>query len=249
MVQHFVKQMQSEFEMSLVGELTYFLGLQIKQIEDTIFISQSKYARNIIKKYGMDNATHKRTPAPTHLKLTKDEKGISVDQSLYRSMVGSLLYLTASRPGITYAVGVCARYQADPKVNHLTQVKRILNKKQNCVALSTAEAEYIAAGSSCSQLVWMKQMLKEYDVEQDALTLYCDNMSAINILKNPVQHSKTKHIDIRHHYIRDLVENKIVILEHVGTKEQIADIFTKALDAVQFEKLRGKLGICLYEEL
>ncbi|KAK2442880.1 putative mitochondrial protein [Trifolium repens] len=122
------------------------------------------------------------------------------------------------------------------------------SKKQNCVALSTAEAEYVAAGSSCSQLVWMKQMLKEYDVEQDALTLYCDNMSAINISKNPVQHSKTKHIDIRHHYIRDLVENKIVILEHVGTKEQIADIFTKALDAVQFEKLRGKLGICLHEE-
>ncbi|KAK2383145.1 putative mitochondrial protein [Trifolium repens] len=204
MVQHFVKQMQSEFEMSLVGELTYFLGLQIKQMEDTIFISQSKYARNIVKKFGMDNATHKRTPAPTHLKLTKDEKGISVDQSLYRSMIGSLLYLTASRPDITYAVGVCARYQADPKVSHLTQVKRILkyvngtseygimyshcknstlygycdadwagsaddrkstsggcfflgtnliswfSKKQNCVALSTAEAEYIAARSSCS---------------------------------------------------------------------------------------------------
>ncbi|WJX69187.1 hypothetical protein P8452_53469 [Trifolium repens] len=110
MVQHFVQQMQSEFEMSLVGELTYFLGLQIKQMEDTIFISQSKYARNIVKKFGMENATHKRTPAPTHLKLTKDEKGISVDQSLYRSMIGSLLYLTASRPDITYAVGVCARY-------------------------------------------------------------------------------------------------------------------------------------------
>ncbi|KAK2444335.1 putative mitochondrial protein [Trifolium repens] len=302
MVQHFVKQMQSEFEMSLVGELTYFLGLQIKQMEDTMFISQSKYAKNIVKKFGMDNATHKRTPAPTHLKLTKDEKGISVDQSLYRSMIGSLLYLTASRPDITYVVGVCARYQADPKVSHLTQVKRILkyvngtseygimyshcenstlygycdadwagsaddrkstyggcfflgtnliswfSKKQNCVALSTAEAEYIAAGSSCSQLVWMKQMLKEYDVEQNALTLYCDNMSAINISKNPVQHSKTKHIDIRHHYIRDLVENKIVVLEHVGTKEQVADIFTKALDAVQFEKLRSKLGICLHEE-
>ncbi|WJX23068.1 hypothetical protein P8452_12315 [Trifolium repens] len=126
MIQHFVKQMQSEFEMSLVGELTYFLGLQIKQMDDTIFISQSKYARNIVKKFGMESATSKRTPAPTHLKLTKDEKGISVDQSLYRSMIGSLLYLTASRPDITYAVGVCARYQANPKVSHLTQVKRIL---------------------------------------------------------------------------------------------------------------------------
>src|SRR4030066_1891003 len=94
MVELFVKQMQSEFEMSLVGELTYFLGLQIKQMEDTIFISQSKYAKNIIRKFGMENAGHKRTLAATHLKLTKDEKGVAVDQSLYRSMIGSFLYLT-----------------------------------------------------------------------------------------------------------------------------------------------------------
>jgi hypothetical protein len=218
-------------------------------------------------------------------------------------MIGSLLYLTASRPDITFAVGVCARYQANPKMSHLTQVKRILkyvngtsdygilyahdenskligycdadwagsvddrkstsggcfflgnnliswfSKKQNSVALSTAEAEYIAAGSSCSQLVWMKQMLKEYNVEQDALTLYCDNLSAKNISKNPIQHSRTKHIDIRHHFIRDLVEENIVTLEHVTTEEQIPYIFTKALDAKQFEKLRGRLGIFLHEEL
>jgi len=301
MVQHFIQQMQSEFEMSLVGELTYFLGLQVKQMEDTIFISQSKYAKNIVKKFGMDNGGHKRTPAATHLKLTKDESAIYVDQSMYRSMIGSLLYLTTSRLDITFVVGVCARYQAEPKLGHLTQVKRILkyinstsdygtlyshnensklmgyydaiwagsadnkkstsrgcsflannliswfSKKQNCVSLSTVEAEYIAAGSSCSQLVWMKQMLKEYNVEQDILTLYCDNLSVINISKNPIQHSRTKHIDIRHHFIRDLVE-EVVTLEYVNTKEQLTDIFSKALDAKQFENLRGKLGICLHEE-
>nr|ABN08974.1 gag-pol polyprotein, putative [Medicago truncatula] len=278
MVQHFVQQMQSEFEMSLVGELTYFLGLQIRQMEDTIFISQSKYAKNIVRKFGLDNASHKRTPTATHLKLSKDENGVAVDQSLYRSMIGSLLYLTASRPDITFAVGVCARYQAEPKMSHLAQVKRILkyvngttdygvlyshsnnsqligycdadwagsaddrkstsggcfflgnnlvswfSKKQNSVSLSTAEAEYIAAESSCSQLVWMKQMLEEYD------------------------HSRTKHIDIRHHFIRDLVEDKVVTLEHVATEEQLADIFTKALDVKQFENLRSKLGVCLHKE-
>jgi len=79
--------------------------------------------------------------------------------------------------------------------------------------------------------------------------LYCDNLSAINISKNPIQHSRTKHIDIRHHFIKDLLEENIVTLEHVATEEQLADIFTKALDAKQFEKLRGKLGICLHEEL
>jgi hypothetical protein len=295
--------MQSEFEMSLVGELTYFLGLQVKQMEDSIFLSQSKYAKNIVKKFGMENASHKRTPAPTHVKISKDENGVSVDQSLYRSMIGSLLYLTASRPDIAFAVGVCARYQAEPKVSHINQVKRILkyvngtsdygmlythgsgsmltgycdadwagsvddrkstsggcfflgnnliswfSKKQNCVSLSTAEAEYIAAGSSCSQLVWMKQMLTEYNVTQDVMTLYCDNLSAINISKNPIQHSRTKHIDIRHHFIRELVEEKIIALEHVTTEKQLADIFTKALDANQFECLRGKLGICIHENL
>ena len=90
-------------------------------------------------------------------------------------------------------------------------------------------------------------MLREYNVEQDAMALYCDNLSAINISKNPIQHSRTKHIDIRHHFIRDLVEENVVVLKHVATEEQLADIFTKALDANQFEKLRGKLGICLYE--
>jgi len=167
-----------------------------------------------------------------------DESGISVDQSMYKSMIGSLLYLTTSRRDITFAVGVCARFQAEPEMSHLTQVKRILkyinstsdygilysssenskligycdadwagsaddrkstsrgcfflgnklifwfSKKHNCVSLSTVEVEYIAAGSSCSQLVWMKQMLKEYNVEQDFLTLYYDNLSAINISKN-----------------------------------------------------------------
>lgn len=118
--------MQFEFEMSLVGELTYFLGLQVKQMDDNIVISQRKYAKNIVKKFGMDNASHKRTPASTHLKLTKDEKGKNMDQGLYRSMVGSLLYLTANRPDITFVVGVCARYQSEPKMSHITQFKRIL---------------------------------------------------------------------------------------------------------------------------
>jgi len=131
MVQHFVQQMQSEFEMSLIGGLTYFLGLQVKQMEDTIFISHNKYVKNIMKKFGLDNGDHKRTPAATHLKLTKDESGISVDQSMYRSMVATLLYLTASRPDITFVVGVCARYQAEPKMSHLTQVKRILKYINN----------------------------------------------------------------------------------------------------------------------
>ncbi|MCH95641.1 peroxidase 4-like [Trifolium medium] len=91
----------------------------------------------------------------------------------------------------------------------------------------------------------MKQILKEYNVEQDVMTLFCDNLSAINISKNHVQHSRTMHIDIRHHFIRELVEDKIVNLEHIATEKELADIFTKALNAAQFEKLRSALGVCI----
>jgi hypothetical protein len=94
----------------------------------------------------------------------------------------------------------------------------------------------------------MKQMLSEYNVEQDMLTSYYDNLSAINISKNPIQHSRTKHIDIRHHYISGLVEDDVVTPEHVATENKLADIFTKALDASKFDTLRGKLGICLFED-
>ncbi|XP_058761388.1 secreted RxLR effector protein 161-like [Vicia villosa] len=218
-------------------------------------------------------------------------------------MIGSLLYLTASRPDIVFAVGICARYQDEPKFSHINQVKRILkyvsgtsdygmlythgsgsaltgyndahwagstddrkstsrgcffignnliswfSEKQNCVSLSTAEAEYIAAGSSYSQLAWMKQMLTEYNVKQDVMTLFCDNLSSINISKNPIQHSRTRHIDIRHHFIREQVEDKVITLEHVVTERQLDDIFIKALDANKFKNLRGELGLCIHEDL
>ena len=118
-----------------------------------------------------------------------------------------------------------------------------LSKKQNSISLSTTEAEYIAIGSYCTQLLWMKQMLIDYGVIQDSMTIFCDNTSAINISKNLVQHSRTKHIDIRHHFIRDLVENKIVTLKHVSTENQLADLFTKPLDRVRFEFLRKSVRI------
>ncbi|CAM8979840.1 unnamed protein product [Rhodiola kirilowii] len=106
--------------------MCYFLGLQVKQKAAGIFISQSKYARNLIKKFDIEKATHKRTPAATHVKITKDEVDTTVDQTLYKSITGSLLYQTASRPDIAHAVGVCARYQAHPKESHLMNVKRII---------------------------------------------------------------------------------------------------------------------------
>jgi hypothetical protein len=210
-------------------------------------------------------------------------------------MIGSLLYLCASRPDIMLSVCMCARFQANPKACHLVAVKRILrylvhtqnlglwypkgsffdllgysdsdyagckvdrksttgtcqflgrslvsssSKKQNCVALSTAEAEYIAAGACCAQLLWMKQTLRDFGCEFNKIPLLCDNESAIKLEKNPVQHSRTKHIDIRHHFLRDHEAKEDIELFHVSTENQLADIFTKPLDETRFCFLRSEL--------
>jgi hypothetical protein len=122
----FSEDMKEEFEMSLIGELTYFLGFQVQQTSKGIYVSQLKYAQALVKRFGMDGKSHARTPMSTSVKLHSDMAGKSVDQTMYRSMIGSLLYLTASRPDLAFSVGVCARFQANPKESHLTAVKRIL---------------------------------------------------------------------------------------------------------------------------
>ena len=117
--------MQGEFEMSMMGELTFFLGLKIKQMEEGTFISQSKYYKEVLKKFEMDNVKAASTPMATSCYLDKDELGIEVNQTIFRGMIGSLLYLTASRPDIMQFLCVCARYQASPKESHLIAIKKI----------------------------------------------------------------------------------------------------------------------------
>ncbi|GJS07472.1 uncharacterized mitochondrial protein-like protein [Tanacetum coccineum] len=121
----FEKMMHKKFQMSSMGELTFFLGLQVKQKEDGIFISQDKYVTKILKKFGFTDVKTASTPMETQKPLLKDEDGEEVDVHLYRSMIGSLMYLTSSRPDIMFAVCACARYQVNPKVSHLHAVKRI----------------------------------------------------------------------------------------------------------------------------
>jgi hypothetical protein len=278
--------------------LNYFLGLQVKQTFEGIFISQSKYAKDLVKLFGLDGKSHARTPMSTSVKISSDLVGKPVDPTLYRSMLGSLLYLTANRSVIAFSMGVCAHYQANPTESHLTAVKRIIryvndtllygiwysretnlvvarysdanwaensddrkstlggcfymgnnlvawmSRKQASISLSTAEAEYIAAGRCCTQLLWMKKMLCDYGFTQDTMIINCDNTSAINISKNLVQHSRTKHIDIKHHFLRDLVESEVVSLSFIPTNNQLADILTKPLDGSRFESLRKAIGVC-----
>jgi hypothetical protein len=126
MCKEFELLMQNEFEMSMMGELTFFLGLQVKQSSEGIFINQAKYIQDLLKKYKLTEVSPMRTPMATGLKLHKDLSGVSVECKLYRGMIGSLLYLTASRPDIMFATCICARYQSDPKESHMSAVKRIL---------------------------------------------------------------------------------------------------------------------------
>jgi hypothetical protein len=293
----FGDMMSTEFEMSMINELSFFLGLQVKQIKDGTFIFQSKYVNDLLKRFGMDNSKPIKTPTAINAHVDLDEGGKSVDLKLYRSMIGSLLYLTASEPDIMFGVCMCARFQASPKEYHMMAVKRILrylrqipnlglwypkgaqfiligysdsdyanckidrkstsdtcqllgrslvlwsSKKQNSIALSTAEAEYISAGSYCVQLLWMKQTLLDCGVKFDYIPLLCDNESAIKITTNPVQHKRTKHIDIRHHFLRDHVSKGDIVMEGLRTDDQLADIFTKPLDETYFCKLRSELDV------
>ncbi|GJS91724.1 putative ribonuclease H-like domain-containing protein [Tanacetum coccineum] len=211
----FANLMKNNFEMSMMGELKFFLGLQVHQSPRGIFISQSQYAIELLKKHGLDECVSMSTPMATE-RLDADLQGTPTDQTTYRRMIGGLMYLTASRPDIAFATFVCARYQARPTVKHLKEVKRIFrylrqsynmglwypkdsgfeliaysdadhagckddckstsgglqflggklvswsSKKQDCTAMSTAEAEYVSLSACCAQVIWMRTQLLDY---------------------------------------------------------------------------------------
>nr|AAX96493.1 retrotransposon protein, putative, unclassified [Oryza sativa Japonica Group]ABA91692.1 retrotransposon protein, putative, unclassified, expressed [Oryza sativa Japonica Group] len=217
LVVEFAETMRREFEMSMMSELSYFLGLQIKQTSQGTFVHQTKYTKDLLRRFKMENCKPISTPIGSTAVLDPDEDGEAVDQKEYRSMIGSLLYLTASRPDIQFVVCLCARFQASPRASHRQAVKRIM-RKQSSVAQSTAESEYVVAASCCSQILWLLSTLKDYGLTFEKVPLFCDNTSAINFAKNPVQHSHTKHIDIRFHFLRDHVEKGDVELQFLDTK-------------------------------
>ncbi|GKB62105.1 retrovirus-related pol polyprotein from transposon TNT 1-94 [Tanacetum coccineum] len=266
----FSKETSSKFQMSMMGHMSFFLGLQVSQSPGGIFINQSKYALEILTKYGMDTSDPVDTPMVDRSKLDEDPLGIPVDQTRFRGMVGSLMYLTASRPDLVFATCMCARYQDKPTKKHLEAIKRVFrylrgtinwglwylkdtamaltayadaDHKQKSTAISTTEAEYIAMSRCCAQILWMRSQLTDYGFAFNNIPLYCDNKSGIALCCNNVQHSRSKHIDIRHHFIREQVENGVVELYFVTTDYQLADIFTKALPRERFKFLLPRLGM------
>ncbi|GJT88354.1 putative reverse transcriptase, RNA-dependent DNA polymerase [Tanacetum coccineum] len=279
------------YKMISMGELTFFLGLQVTQKDDGIFISQDKYVDEILKKFGFSTVKTASTPIETSKPLLKDAKAEDVDVYLYRSMIGSLMYLTASRPDIMFVVCACARFQVTPKVSHLNAVKRIFRylkgqpklglwypkdspfdleaytdsdyagasldrksttggcqflgrrliswqcKKQTIVANSTTEAEDVVASSCCGQVLWIQNQMLDYGYNFMNTKIFIDNESTISIVKNPVFHSKTKPIEIRHHFIRDSYEKRLIQVIKIHTDHNVADLLTKAFDVSRFQYL------------
>nr|GEY50109.1 retrotransposon protein, putative, unclassified [Tanacetum cinerariifolium] len=191
-------------------------GLQIHQSLRGIFINQATYALDILHKHGLEKGQSIGTPIATKPKLDVDLSGNPVDQTDYHSKIGSLMYLTSSKLDIV---------QAD------------------CTAMSSAEAEYVALSASYAQVMWMRTQLQDYGLNYNKIPLYCDSQSAIAISCNPVQHSRTKHIHTRYHFIKEQVEKGIIELYFVITEDQLADMFTKVLPKDRFKYLVRRIGM------
>nr|GEV97555.1 hypothetical protein [Tanacetum cinerariifolium] len=260
--------------MSMMGKISFFLGLQIYQSPRGIFINQSKYAFESLKKYDFESCDPVDTPMMEKSKLGDDKEGKVVDPSHYHGMISTLLYLIASRPDIQFAICMYARYQARPTEKHDSYVtltafadanhagcqdthrstsgsmqflgERLISwssKRQKSDAISSIEAEYIALSGCCAQILWMQSQLSDYDLGFNKIPMYCDNKSAIALCCNNLQHSRSNHIDIRYHFIKEQVENGVIKLYLVNTEYQLADLFTKDLGRDRIEFLINKMGM------
>ncbi|WKA00249.1 hypothetical protein VitviT2T_018628 [Vitis vinifera] len=268
----FKMEMQDVFEMSDLGIMNYFLGMEIYQCSWGIFISQRKYAMDILKKFKLESCKEVATPLAQNEKISKNDGEKLEEPSAYRSLVGSLLYLTITRPDLMFPASLLSRFLSSPRNVHMGVAKRVLNdwagsvddmkstsgyvftigsgvicwnlRKQAVVAQSTTEAEYISLAAAANQAIWLRKLLADLVQEQSSPTeLYCDNKSAISITQIPVQHGRTKHINVKFHSIREAENNSLVKLHYYSTDEQLADIMTKGLPKSRLEFLRLKLGM------
>ncbi|KAJ0532731.1 putative RNA-directed DNA polymerase [Helianthus annuus] len=292
----FKRRMKSIFDMSDLGKLTYYLGIEVEQTKDGIILKQEGYAGKILKMAGMSTCNATNCPMQHKLKLTKDESGKEVDPTKYRRIIGCLRYLLHTRPDLSYSIGVVSRYMQLPKESHFAAVKQILryirgtishglrykrggngklkgysdssfgiedgrgttgmafyfsdnlvtwsSQKQNTVALSSCEAEFMAATAAACQGLWLRNLVSDLvGTEAQKVKLFVDNESAIALMKNPVFHGRSKHIDTKYHFIRECVEREQIEVEHISGDLQKADILTKALPRVKFEEMKQLMGV------
>ncbi|KAL4362176.1 hypothetical protein GQ457_04G021850 [Hibiscus cannabinus] len=297
-VSEFKLSMQKEFEMYDLGLMSYFLGMEINQSKAGIFMSQNKYALDVLKKFKLESCKGVDSPLSSNLKLSKNDGEKLYDPSIFRSIVGSLLYMTATRPDLMFPATLLSRFLSSPTDVHLGVAKRLLryvkstlgeglnylkmdnvvltgysdsdwagslddmkstseyvfnlgsgaicwsSKKQQVVAQSSAEAEYIVAAAAANQAIWLRNLLYDLGFKQESATvLLYDNKSAIAIAENPVQHGRTKHINVKFHAIREAEKNSLIKMEFCSSEMQVADLMTKALSRNRMLFLKHELGI------
>ncbi|XP_071727267.1 uncharacterized mitochondrial protein AtMg00810-like [Rutidosis leptorrhynchoides] len=284
-----------EFAMKDLGNVSYFLGINVSRNSEGLFLNQTKYASEIIERVDLVNCNPVKTPVDTNGKLSSSKGKPYSNPTLYRSLAGALQYLTFTRPNISYAVQRVCLHMHDPRECHMDALKRIIRYIQGtlsfgmqltkssfqslvsytdadwggcpdtrqstsgyCVFLgdnliswsskrrSSAVAEYRGVANVVSESCWIRNLLLELHVSLSKATLvFCDNVSAIFLSGNPIQHQRTKHIEMDIHIVREKVARGHIRILHVPTRFQIVDIFTKGLPRVVFEDFRNSLSIRL----
>ncbi|KAI9170383.1 hypothetical protein LWI28_027097 [Acer negundo] len=275
LIAEFKDFMIGEFEMTDIGLMNYFLGLEVKQSNTRIFISQEKYVNDLFEKFQMKDCNPVKFPMNTNQKFSLNDGEERIDGHLYRSLIGSMLYLKNCRPDIMFATSFLSRFMQNPSKLHYEAAKRMLryfkgtssygiwytnnvdnfqlcgysdsdwagsvddrrsttgyifnlgsgaiawnSKKQPSTALSSSEAEYMAATSASCQTVWLRRILEDMKQHQKVSTVvHCDNQSTIAMARNSIFHSRTRHVETRHHFIRELVDKGSIKMSYCSTDE------------------------------
>jgi len=292
------KQLSGEFEMKDLGGLKYFLGIEVARSKRGIFLSQRKYVLDLLTEVGMLDCKPADTPTVQNQKLGVYPDQEPADKERYQRLVGKLIYLSHTRPDISYAVSLVSQFMHCPSKDHMDAVSRILqylksapgrglmlskndhlkvegytdadwagnvfdrkstsgyftfvggnlvtwrSKKQKVVALSSAEAEFRGMAKGLCELLWIRRLLSEIGfTPKSRMNLYCDNKAAIAISQNPIQHDRTKHIEIDRHFIKQNLEEGVICFPFVRSEGQLADVLTKAVSNKVFQDSLSKLGI------
>ncbi|KAL5725454.1 hypothetical protein ACHQM5_008596 [Ranunculus cassubicifolius] len=294
----FINELSKQFAMTDLGDLHYFLGMEITRNETALHLSQTKYTIDILNKLDLINAKPVSTPSSSGGKLSMYDGVLFTDVTLYRSLVGALQYLTLTRPDITYSVNQVSQFMHSPTDIHFLAVKRILrylkgtlgrglhfpvesscqirafsdadwagnpdtrrsisgscvflgnhliswsSKKQPTVSRSSTEAEYRALALAAAEVTWIQYLLRDLSVATiQAPIIYCDNVSATYMALNPITHSRTKHVQIDYHFVRERVARKLLKIVYISTRHQLADFFTKGQVAAKHTDLSHKLSL------